>query len=297
MWFKNLYLFKFENDFTMNAEELHEALSVKPFSPCSATQRESLGWLPPLGKNTTSFTHASNNYILMSMARQERLLPATVIKETLQEKVEAIEEAEGRKVSSREKKEMKEDIEHELLPRAFTRTQKLDAYIDPKNGWLILNSSSAPRAEEFTKLLRKTLGSLPVTLPESETSPAVAMTEWLKSGRLPEPFTLGFECELKNQGDDKGSVSFKQHDLTLDEIQTSLQAGKFASKLAIEWDEKISFVLSEDLQVKKLKFLDVLEEQLQDNDPQSYEEHIDIQFALMTGEVSSMLKDLMKALN
>ena len=297
MWFKNLYLFKFENDFSMNAEELHEALSAKPFTPCSATQKESMGWLPPLGKNTSSYTHASNNYILMSMARQERILPATVIKETLQEKVEAIEEAEGRKVSSREKKEMKEDIEHELLPRAFTRTQKLDAYIDPINGWLILNSSSAPRAEEFTKLLRKTLGSLPVTLPESETSPAVAMTEWLTTGRLPEPFMLGFECELKNQGDDKGSATFKQHDLTLDEIQTSLKAGKFASKLAIEWDEKISFVLSEDLQIKKLKFLDVLEEQLNDNDPQSYEEHMDIQFALMTGEVSSMLKDLMKALN
>ena len=297
MWFKNLYLFKFEKDFPLNAEELHAELEAKPFTPCSATQRESMGWLPPLGKNTTSYTHASNNYILLTMARQERLLPATVVKETLQEKVETIEEAEGRKVSSREKKEMKEDIEHELLPRAFTRTQKLDAWIDPTNGWLILNSSSAPRAEEFTKLLRKTLGSLPVTLPDSETSPAVAMTEWLSSGKLPEPFTLGFECELKNQGDDKGSATFKQHDLTLDEIQTSLKAGKFASKLAIEWDEKISFVLSEDLQIKKLKFLDVLEEQLQDNDPQSYEEHMDIQFALMTGEVASLLKDLMKALN
>lgn len=297
MWFKNLYLFKFEKDFPLNAEELHAELETKPFTPCSATQRESMGWLPPLGKNTTSYTHASNNYILLTMARQERLLPATVVKETLQEKVEEIEEAEGRKVSSREKKEMKEDIEHELLPRAFTRTQKLDAWIDPTNGWLILNSTSAPRAEEFTKLLRKTLGSLPVTLPESETSPAVAMTEWLSSGKLPEPFTLGFECELKNQGDDKGSATFKQHDLTLDEVQTSLQAGKFASKLAIEWDEKISFVLSEDLQIKKLKFLDVLEEQLNDNDPQSYEEHMDIQFALMTGEVSSLLKDLMKALN
>ena len=57
--------------------------------------------------------------------------------------------------------------------------------------------------------------------------------------------------------------TFKQHDLTADEVQTSLQAGKFAAKLAIEWDEKISFVLSEDLQIKKLKFLDVLEEQIQ----------------------------------
>ena len=297
MWFKNLYLFKFEIDFSLNAEALHDELAKKPFTPCSSTQRESMGWIPPLGKNTDSFTHASNNYILLSMARQERLLPATVIKETLEEKVEAIEVKEDRKLSSREKKEMREDIEHELLPRAFTRTQKMDAWIDPKNGWLILNTPSAPRAEAFTKLLRTTLGSLPVTLPESEVSPAVAMTTWLSTGKLPEPFVLGFECELKNQGDDKGSATFRQHDLTTDEVQTSLQAGKFAAKLAIEWDEKISFVLSEDLQIKKLKFLDVLEEQLQDNDPQTHEEHLDIQFALMTGEVSAMLKDLMKALN
>ena len=297
MWFKNLYLFKFENEFNQNAEDLHQELEKKPFTPCSATQRESMGWVPPLGKDTTSLTHASGNYILMSMARQERLLPAAVIKETLQEKVDEIELKEDRKVSSREKKDLREDIEHELLPRAFKRTSRIDAWIDPVNGWLILNTPSAPRAEAFTKLLRTTLGSLPVKLPESEVAPATAMTEWINSGKLPAPFVLGLECELKNQGDDKGVASFRQHDLGADEVQSSLQSGKYASKLAIEWDEKISFVLSEDLQIKKLKFLDVLEEQLNDNDPQSHAEHLDIQFALMTGEVAGMLKDLMKALD
>ena len=297
MWFKNLFIFTFEQPFIQDAEVFHKQLSAKSFTPCSATQRESLGWLPVLGKNTTSLTHAANGYILFSMARQERMLPATVIKESLQEKVDEIESKQGRKVSSREKKEMKEDIERALLPRAFTRTQKIDAWIDPKNHWLILNTSSAARAEEFTKLLRRTLGSLPVSLPESETSPAVAMTQWLQSGKPPKPFTLGFESELKNQGADKGTATFKNHDLTLDEVQSSLFSGKYASKLQLEWDEKISFVLGDDLQIKKLKFLDVLEEQLQDNDPQSYEEHMDIQFALMAGEVSLLLRDLMKGLS
>jgi len=296
MWFKNLYLFKFEKDFTLNAEELHEELLKKPFSPCSPTQKESMGWVSPVGSGA-SLTHSSNRNILISMARQERILPAAVIKETLQEKVEEIEAKENRKVSSREKKDLREDIEHELLPRAFTRTQKIDAWIDPQNGWLLLNTPSAPRAETFATLLRKTLGSLPVTLPESEVSPAVAMTQWLTSCKLPELFQLGFECELKNQGEDKGTAVFKQHDLTLDEVQSSLQSGKYVSKLAIEWDDKISFVLTDDLQIKKLKFLDVLEEQLQDNDPQTHEEHLDIEFALMTGEVSKLLIDLMKALN
>lgn len=296
MWFKNLYLFKFEKDFTLNAEELHDELIKKPFTPCSATQRESLGWVAPISSGE-SMTHSSSKNILFTMARQERVLPSAVVKEALDEKVEAIQDSENRKVGSKEKKEIREEIEDQLLPRAFTRTQKMDAWIDPSNGWLILNTTSAPRAEEFATLLRKTIGSLPIALPQSEVSPAVAMTQWLTSCELPAPFTLGFECELKNQGDDKGTAVFKQHDLTLDEIQTSLKAGKFVSKLAIEWDEKISFVLTEELQIKKLKFLDVLDEQIQDNDPQTHEEHIDIEFALMTVEVASLLIDLMKALD
>ncbi len=296
MWFKNLYLFKFEKDFTLNAEELHDELLKKPFTPCSATQRESMGWVASIGGGS-SMTHASSKNILITMARQERILPAAVVKEALQEKVEAIQDSENRKVGAKEKKELREEIEDQLLPRAFTRTQKVDAWIDPTNGWLLLNTASAPRAEEFATLLRKTIGSLPITLPQSEVSPAVAMTQWLTTCELPAPFTLGYECELKNQGDDKGTAVFKQHDLTLDEIQTSLKAGKFVSKLAIEWDEKISFVLTEELQIKKLKFLDVLDEKVQDNDPQTHEEHIDIEFALMTGEVAGLLIDLMKALD
>lgn len=302
MWFKNLYLFKFEKDFSLSAEELHEELSKKPFAPCASSQRESLGWVAPLGTNPdsnleASFTHASSKNILLTMARQERLLPASVIREELDEKVTEIEDRESRKVTTREKKELREDIEQALLPRAFTRTQKFDAWIDPHNGWLLINTPSAPRAEAFTVLLRKTLGSLPVVLPESSISPAIAMTQWLTDGVLPAPFTLGNECQLKNQGEEKGTATFSQQELTSDEIQTSLQSGKIASKLSLIWDSKIQFVLSDDLQIKKLKFLDVLEEQLNDNDPQTHAEHLDIEFTLMTGEVSAMLKDLMKVLN
>ncbi len=305
MWFKNLYLFKFEKDFSLSAEELHEVLIEKPFSPCAATQRESLGWVAPLGtpnndnidNQEASFTHASSKHILLTMARQERLLPAAVIREELEERVAQIEDKESRKVTSREKKELREDIEEALLPRAFTRTQKIDAWIDPREGWLLINTPSAPRAEAFTVLLRKTIGSLPVVLPDSSLSPAVVMTQWLKDGAIPAPFTLGNECELKNQGEEKGTATFKQQELTSDEILSSLQSGKVASKLSLIWDDKIQFVLTDDLQIKKLKFLDVLEEQLNDSDPQTHAEHLDIEFALMTGEVSALLIALMKVLN
>jgi recombination associated protein RdgC len=293
MWFKNLYLFKFEKEFTQSADELHEVLSRKPFSPCGATQRESMGWVAPLGKKANALTHSANGFILLSMARQERLLPASVVREEVDERVTEIEHKEDRKVTAKEKKELRENIEHELLPRAFTRTQKMDAWIDPKGGWLVIDSASAPRAETFTKLLRKTLGTLPVALPDTEVTPATAMTAWLQEDNLPEPFLLGAECELKTPDEAKSSAVFKNHELLSDEVQTNLKKGKYVAKLALIWSDKISFVVTEELQIKKLKFLDVMKDELQESDAETHEDHIDIEFTLMTGEVSAMLVDLL----
>ncbi|MEE9303164.1 MAG: recombination-associated protein RdgC [Thiotrichaceae bacterium] len=294
MWFKNLYFFKFDSDFSLSAEELHDQLLQKAFKPCSPTQRESLGWVAPLGDSAESFTHASNNFILLTLARQERLLPATVVREELVIRMAEIELKEDRKVRGKEKKELQEAIEFELLPRAFTRTQKMDAWIDRKGQWLVVNTSSASRAEALTDLLRKTLGTLPVSLPDTDTTPMTTMTKWLSDGVLPANFELGQECELVSQQDDKSKVIFRSHDLMTNEVQSHLTVGKYVSKLAIQWDEKISFVLNEDLQIKKLKFLDVMEEAMQENDPQSHEERLDIEFALMTGEVSNLWSQLLK---
>jgi len=297
MWFKNLYLFKFDTDFSLSAEELHEELIKKPFKPCSPTQRESLGWVAPLGQNADSFTHASSHFILITLARQERLLPAAVVREALNEKIAEIELKEDRKVRGKEKKDLLEAVEFELLPRAFTRTQKMDAWIDTKGQWLVVNTSSSSRAEALTDLLRKTLGTLPVSLPDTESTPMTMMTQWLSDGAMPEPFQLGQECELVSQQDEKSKVIFRNHDLLADEVQEHLSSGKLVSKLAIQWDEKISFVLTDDLQIKKLKFLDVMDEVMQENDPQSHEEQLDIEFALMTGEVSNLWGQLLKTLD
>ncbi len=130
MWFKNLYVYKLQDAFPLSAEELDEKLSNRLFAPCGGEQRESSGWVPPLGKDAEALVHSVNGYMLLTMAHQERLLPASVIKDELDERVADIQEREGRKVGSKEKKELREQIEFELLPRAFTRTHKLDAWID-----------------------------------------------------------------------------------------------------------------------------------------------------------------------
>jgi len=296
MWFKNLYLYQFEKEFEQDADTLHEALSKKPFIDCSATQRESMGWVPPLGKKSEAYAHAVNNFILLTMARQERMLPASVVREELQERVTEIQERESRKVGSKEKKELTERIEDELLPRAFTRNSKLDAWIDLKGGWLVINTSSSTRAETFATELRKAIGSLPAVPPKTE-AVSPLLTQWLLEYKAPEPFEIGEECEMQSSGDDAGIVAFRKHELGTDEVKSNIETGKVVSKLALIWDRKVSFVVGDDLVVKKLKFLDVLEEKMNEEDPQSHEERMDIEFTLMTGELSKLIPDLNKQFN
>ncbi len=297
MWFKNLFLFKFENSFALNAIELHAELLKKPFAPCLSEQRTSIGWISPLGQDTKELSHQVNGNILFSMMKQEKILPSSVIADNLSERIAEIEEKQNRKVSAKEKREIREDIEHELLPRAFSKNTKLDAWINKKGDYLIINTSSAPRAEEFATLLRKTLGSLPITLPETETHPAVTMTQWLSNLKPADNFSIGHECNLKNHGDDKGQTTYKKHDLSLDEVHANLEAGKFVSELALEWDDKISFVLTENLVIKKLKFLNLLEDKLTNEDPKTHAEHVDIEFALMAGEVELLVNDIFNGLD
>jgi len=296
MWFKNLYLYQFEKEFEQDADTLHEALSKKPFIDCSATQRESMGWVPPLGKKSEAYAHAVNNFILLTMARQERMLPASVVREELQERVTEIQERESRKVGSKEKKELTERIEDELLPRAFTRNSKLDAWIDLKGDWLVINTSSSTRAETFATELRKAIGSLPAVPPKTE-AVSPLLTQWLLEYKAPEPFEIGEECEMQSSGDDAGIVAFRRHELGTDEVKSNIETGKVVSKLALIWDRKVSFVVGDDLVVKKLKFLDVLEEKMNEEDPQSHEERMDIEFTLMTGELSKLIPDLNKQFN
>ncbi|CAG0896359.1 unnamed protein product [Cyprideis torosa] len=285
-------------EFPLSAEELHEKLEGHAFTSCGSEQRESIGWVPPLGKNTETLAHSVNGCILIRLAMQERLLPASVIKDELEERVAEIQERESRKVGGKEKKDLREQIEFDLLPKAFTRTKYLDAWIDASAGWLVVNTASATQAETLTGMLRKTIGSLPVIAPETAITPISLLTHWLQdSTSMPAVFDLGMGAELVGAGEERSKVTFKAHELQAEEVQANLDHGKQVSQLELIWRDRISFKLDQHLQIKGLKFLDVFDDQLDGHDPQSHAEKIDIEFALMSGEVRELLSDLMAAFN
>ncbi len=295
MWFKNLQIYRFTKDFELPADELANKLQKDAFQPCGSQDTSRYGWVPPLGRNGTDYIHAANGYIMLCAKRQEKILPAGVINEKVDEKSELLEEKESRKLSRKEKLALKEDITFEMLPKAFARSTLQYAYIAPKDGLLIIDSSSNKRAEELLSALRETLGSLPVIAVTAKNIPMQAMTHWLLNKDLPKQFELGSECELVDLQEQGSKINCKQQDLLSNEIHSLLKNGLSVNKLAINWNERIECVIDENLAIKKLKFSDLIQEQADNESAEDAAQQFDIDFSIMTLELANFFKAVISA--
>lgn len=294
MWFKNLRLYQLTEDFTHTPEALAEALAAHPFKPCGSQELSRSGWVPPAGEQSEDYVHASNGFIMVCAKRQDKILPAAVVNEQLEERIADIRAEEGRPVGRKERQNLKDDILLELLPRAFRKSSRDYAFIAPQQNLILVNSSSAKRAEDLLSQLRESLGSLKaIPLTPQLPTPQV-MTHWLRGEPLPADFELGEECELQ-AGKDSRVIRCKNLDLGAPEITSHLDSGMFASRLALSWKEAIHFVLDDQFALKRLKFDDRLLEQAQDSDPESAAEAFDADFAVMSLELVSLVKDLLAA--
>ncbi len=291
MWFKNLQLFRFLKPCTLTAESLEQQLATHRFHPCGSLELHSVGWIPPLGEETNALVHENNHCLIFAIRRQERILPATVVRDLVNEKIKKIETEQQRTVRGRERKAIKEEALQELIPRAFTRSQETRLYIDLNNQWLLIDAGSQKRAQDITSFLRKTLGSLPIIAPQLIQKVDFVLTDWLRNQQLPPDLVLADACQLVENNIDGASVSCKRQDLHAEEVLKHLEAGKQVSKLALNWQERVSFVIDDAFGLKKLEFLSVEEDE---NPAQDAAEQFDRDFALMNLELAAFLKRLIE---
>ncbi len=294
MWFKNLRLYRFTETFTSTPDDLNRLLGEHSFQPCGNLDMARYGWVPPLGRHGTEYTHVANGYIMICAQRQEKILPAVVVKETLEQKVIEISDSEARHVGRKERETLKDEVIFSLLPKAFTKSSLDFAYIAPHEGLLVVNSASAKRAEDLLSALREALGSLRVIPITAKHVPTQTMTEWVRTGDLPSAFELGEECELQ-AGKDGRVIRCKNQDLTADEIRNHLDAGMFVNRLSLTWNEAIHCVVDDQLAVKRLKFEDSIQDKADDRNPESAAEQFDVDFAIMTVELSAFIAALLAA--
>ncbi|KZX74224.1 hypothetical protein A3715_14955 [Oleiphilus sp. HI0009] len=296
MWFKNLFFYRFTKPVPFDLDELESRLSEGTFKPCDNQEAMRLGWASPIDQEGAPFVHVCDKYWMICLKKQERILPSSVVTEQVNIKAAEIEAAQHRKVTRKEKSELKELVTQELLPRSFTKTVRHYAYICPKDGYMVLNTSSAKLADELTSHLRNAMGSLPIRVPTLNTAPAALMTAWLSEDDLPPSgFVLNEESELVTGGEEKATVKYKGMAIGKDQLDQNKALGFQVKKQAFTWEEKLSFVLSDDFGVKRVKFLDMMQDKLDDTQAEGAAEKFDAGFAIMALEVDRLLPALLNA--
>lgn len=292
MWFKNLVLFRVPAPFELSPEDMATALATQPFRSCGGLEPFSQGFSPPLGRLGTDLVHAANGCTLVCVRREERLLPPAVVREEVEDRVARIESMEGRDVRAKERKRLRDEVTFELMPRAFTRSGHTFAYLQHRDGWLVVDAPSAKKAEELLILLGHALEGFTVEPFEAQQSVAVMMTRWLAGERLPPGFVLGDQCELRDPAQEGALVRCVRQDLTAAEVRAHLKAGKVVHQLALRFDERLSFVLGADLALHRVRFEAVDELDAQDvSDPRA---RFDANYAFMCIELSRLLQALEK---
>jgi recombination associated protein RdgC len=301
--FKTASFFRIATDFVMPPlDAFEEALQATRFEPCGPTQPESNGWVAPRGNKSIFMLESIGGQIILKLCTERRPLPASAVKTAVDELIEKYKEETGQeRVGSKIKKEFKEQVVFDLLPRAFTKRSTTLLWIDPVNHFLVVDTGSLSGADKIVTFLIEALNEIPGSLPGLGVKPvltnmsaAASMSHWLSSREAPVGFTVDRDCELKTPDDQKSTVRYSRHTLEIDEVAQHIAAGKVPTQLALTWNNRISFVLTETAQIKKLKLLDLVLDGVQAGGKD--DDGFDTDAAILTGELTAMLPELLEAL-
>jgi recombination associated protein RdgC len=286
MFFRNLTLFRFAPSLDLAAlDTALEDFRLKPVGPLEMSSR---GFVSPFGRDEPALSHRVGDGIWITVGGEDKILPSAVVNDVTAQKAAEMEEREGRRLGGRARKRLKEEVLHELLPRAFVRPVRSNAHIDTALGFIAVDTSSRKNAENVLTEVRQALGSFPALPLNAEVAARSVLTGWLAGEPLPDGLSLGDECEMKDPADRGAVVRCTRQELEAEEIGKHLEAGKQCSKLALTLDDHLSFVFGDDLVVRKLKFLDGAVESLENTERDSLRAEMDARYALMVGELKRL---------
>ncbi len=291
MFFRNLTLFRFSSAVAQSLGDLGPALAARALRPCGPLEAATHGFVSPFGPESEVLAHTVGHATLVTLGGEEKLLPAAVVNAELGKRLRQEAARRGRPLGGRQRRALKAEVLDTLLPQAFVRPSRLDAYVDVKTGWLVLDTASRKAAETALTALREALGSFPAQPLAASETPRALLTRWLAHGELPTGLALGDECELRDPAD--GSIiRCRKQELESAEVRAHLKQGKQVFQLGLRFEERASFVLGEDLVLRKLKFLDVVQDSLDADGRDSAEAELDARFALMSLELEQVFAGL-----
>ncbi|MEQ4619217.1 MAG: recombination-associated protein RdgC [Corticimicrobacter sp.] len=293
MWFKNLQVYRLPSPWNITAEALEAQLAAHAYQPGSGLEAQRLGWIAP--REGGGLVHEVGRQLLIALRAEKKLLPASVVNQVAKARATELEEQQGFKPGRKQMKDLKEQVTDELLPKAFSIHRDTLVWIDPESGWLGVDAAATAKADEVLGLLHKSVSPLPLRPLHVIQSPAAAMTAWLASDEAPSNFSIDQDTELQAAGESKATIRYVKHTLDPEDIRRHIASGKQCTRLALTWADRISFVLTESLSIKRISPLDVLKENAEISGMND-DEIFDADMMLMTGELSKLLADLIYGL-
>lgn len=295
--FKNLIIYQLDDSWPAAADQWEQALERELFAACKATQEKSLGWVPPRGHEHGALVESIDGQWLACFAIETRSVPADAVRRRTQEIVDDIESRTGRRPGKAETRDIRDEARTDLLPRAFPRRSHVRVWINPRQRRLMLDAGSQSKADELISSLARVAGKgFAISLLQTRIAPQAAMTEWLLArspSEWPPNLIIERECELKGSGEEPAVIRFMRHEVATDEVRQHVDEGKLPTRLALSWQDRVRFVLTQDLQIKKIRFDDDLFQADHTADP---DERFDADLALSTAELSPLIDDLINAL-
>jgi recombination associated protein RdgC len=298
MWFRNLVLYRLPAGWSLSAAQLEEKLGTRPLQACGALEMLSRGWVAP--SSSGRLVHSLGQHHLIALGVEQKLLPASIVRQEALRRAKLKEDSQGFPVGKRQLRDLKLRVSEELRARALSRQRSTRAWIDPQGGWCVVDAASPGKAEELIETLRDTLGSFAVQFVQTQRSAHASMAAWLMQGSAPGALALDQDLTLTTADGTKSTVRYTRHALDLREIRSHLEAGKYPAQLGLCWNDRVAFMLTEKLAIKRVQFLDlepdVVPAQEQTAAKADPLEKFDADFALMTGELTLVLEAVLQSL-
>ncbi|MDR2092292.1 MAG: recombination-associated protein RdgC [Azoarcus sp.] len=291
MMFRNLHVFRLNEPLTMTADTFESGLRKHALQPCGTREKQTFGWVPP--DNTRALLRVVAGQWLLASGSEERTLSALAVRQEVEKRAAELSKKQCFPCGRNQRDEIHEMVHDEFIARAPTVRRRTRVWIDPENGLLGVDTASGAAVGYVEWLLSKTLGYSWVTPLRTVRLPTVAMATWLED-EPPANFTIDQDCELRSVGEEKMTVRYAHHPLDGGEIREHLRAGKMPTKLALTFNDRVSFVLTDKLEIRRLDFLDPTRWGMSyDGDAEA---QFDAEFAVMTGGLRSLIPALVEAL-
>ncbi|NYT38906.1 recombination-associated protein RdgC [Allopusillimonas soli] len=292
MWFKNLKIYRLAPSFALSADELEQKLAQFGYRPIGGQEMQSMGWVPP--REDLGLVYSQDGQYLLCLRTAKKLLPASVVNRAARDRAGEIAQQQGFMPGRRQMREIKEQITDELLPKAFFTETDTQVWIDTRNRLAVIDTAAAHRADVVLGMLGKAIGPFPLLMLQVNQAPAAVMTNWLCEDAAPEIFSIDQDTELKSLGQARAKVRYQHVSVEPQEVHQHIQSGKQCTRLALTWSDRVSFILTADLTINRIAALDILKEG--QGSERNAIEAWEGDFALMTGELASLINDIVAAL-